>query len=307
MSCCSGMSAAAPPRVTGGGPGQYPSPYGPYGAQPSGYGYGSAYGYGSGYGAGSPYGSPYRAASAATPAYAGYQQLQGLVGQLVQLTHALQQLVHVLSGAYGPQQYPSLPPQQFPPSAPSPQLPPSGQLPPSAPAPGPPLPPAGQAPVPGRPLDGITPDQFRDSDGLSQAEKSSACGPTAAVAFARYLGRPLTIADAARVGREGGWWSTNGMKGPDAQVAMLQRLGINVRKENHVDWERVKREVQAGRPVIIDTPGHYWVVEGFNPATGEFDFGNSGSVFRSANGDQWYRPEEMVPLSGAARSAIYLA
>lgn len=153
-------------------------------------------------------------------------------------------------------------------------------------------------------LAGITPNQHTDAPSLSKEEANAACGPAAAVAFARSMGKDISLDEAAKIAREVGW-DSSGMKGPDSQVALLDKLGMKSTKEG-VDWEKVKKTVAEGKPVIIDTPGHYWVVEGFDPATGEFDFGKSGSVFAEANGRTKFKPEEMDQFSGAARSAIYL-
>lgn len=151
---------------------------------------------------------------------------------------------------------------------------------------------------------GITPDQHTDGKTLSKAEASSACGPAAAVAFARFLGKGTTLDDAAKVARSVGW-STAGMKGPDSQVALLDKLGVKAKKEP-IDWERVKKTVLEGKPVIIDTPQHYWVVEGYDAATGKFEFGKSGSALAQAKGKTQFTPAEVDKMSGAARNAIYL-
>jgi len=73
------------------------------------------------------------------------------------------------------------------------------------------------------------------------------------------------------------------------------------------DWARVAQEVQAGRPVIVDTPKHYYTVSGFDPQTGQFEFGQSAGVLKASKGRTRYRPEELEGLGmGAPRATIYL-
>jgi hypothetical protein len=99
------------------------------------------------------------------------------------------------------------------------------------------------------------------------------------------------------------------MAGPQSQVALLKQMGVAATMTQGVDWERVKTEAAAGRPVIIDSPAHYFVVEGFDPASGRFNFGNSAArALRKAGGNAWWRPEDLGGLidGGTPRSAIYL-
>lgn len=165
-------------------------------------------------------------------------------------------------------------------------------------------PPVEPAPAPLRPLGELTPNQFTDGPSLTAAEGQAACGPAAAVAFARFVGKDLSLDHVAGVAREVGW-DTSGMKGPGTQVQLLDKLGIKSSHEEPVNWDKVRETVQSGTPVIIDTPGHYWVAEGYNPEDGRFNFAKSGAVYGDG-GKTWYTPEEMTPHSGAPRSAIFL-
>lgn len=151
----------------------------------------------------------------------------------------------------------------------------------------------------------LTPDQFNSQ--LPTADALSACGPAAAVAFARATGRNPTLAEAVELAKQVGWNQQQGMAGPQSQVALMRRMGINAQLQGGVDWQRVAAEVQAGRPVILDTPQHYLVVEGFDANTGLFDLGQSALALRASGGRRWFRPEELARLgTGAIRSSIYL-
>ena len=98
------------------------------------------------------------------------------------------------------------------------------------------------------------------------------------------------------------------MAGPQSQVNLLNRMGVASTLENGVDWAKVARSVQAGQPVIIDTPKHYLVVEGFDAASGRFDFGNSAKVLKASRGQNWMTPDQIAGVGlGGMRSSIYMA
>jgi hypothetical protein len=152
----------------------------------------------------------------------------------------------------------------------------------------------------------LTPNQF--ASGLSAGDAASACGPAAAVAFARYHGRNPTLHEAVNLARQVGWRPNQGMAGPASQVALLNRMGIAARLDQGVDWQQVARTVASGRPVILDSPQHYFVAEGYDPRTGRFDFGNSALVLRRSGGRRWLTPAEVAGLGAgyAPRSTIYM-
>lgn len=146
--------------------------------------------------------------------------------------------------------------------------------------------------------------------GLPWARTLEICGPVAAAAFLRRTGRlpGREEAEAMRVAQEKGYWQPGrGMGGPGTTSALLTDLGVANRKEDTVDWEKVRADVLRGNPVIMDTPGHLWVIEGYDPATGRFNFGESAKFLKAAGGNSWFRPEEIAGLGmGAPRAAIYL-
>ena len=90
----------------------------------------------------------------------------------------------------------------------------------------------------------------------------------------------------------------------------MQAMGIDAHVDWNVDWTRVKGELAAGRPVVISSPGHYFVAERLNQ-DGTIDFGQSAGVLRAAgapgNKRTSYRPEELASLGmGSARAVIYM-
>jgi hypothetical protein len=157
----------------------------------------------------------------------------------------------------------------------------------------------------------ITPDQLKDSQIISRWEALAACGPAASVAFARAIGHDLTLDQAIGAARTVGWSGWQGMPGAKAELALLASLGIEAHQrgesEDTVEWDRVIGDIQAGLPVMVVTPFHYYVAEGFDPATGKFDFGNSAMVLAGAGGGRWFTPDELSWLGyGTPFATIHL-
>jgi hypothetical protein len=157
----------------------------------------------------------------------------------------------------------------------------------------------------------ITPDQLKDGQTLSSWEAFSACGPAAAVAFARAIGQDLTLDQAVNAARALGWNPAYGMQGPRSELALLASIGILAHQrgesEDTIDWKRVISDVQAGIPVMVVTSRHYYVAEGYDPAVGKLDFGNSALVLAGARHQRWFTPDELVWLGyGEPFTTIHL-
>lgn len=138
--------------------------------------------------------------------------------------------------------------------------------------------------------------------GLSKAEADAFCGPDAAMALASYYGNNIPVEQVRAAAVQTGW-STAGMKGPQSEVNLLQKLGVNSQSEG---WNeaRAQQLMAAGTPVIIDTPGHYFTADRYDPAKG-YHVGSSGTDLRL--GGEWMTPQQMAALAvaGAPRSLIY--
>jgi hypothetical protein len=157
----------------------------------------------------------------------------------------------------------------------------------------------------------ITPDQLKDGQTLMPWETYAACGPAAAVAFARAIGHDLTLDEATAAARTVGWTAWAGMAGPRAELALLASIGITAHQrgesEETIDWERVIGDVQAGIPVMVVTPRHYYVAEGYDAETGKFDFGNSALILAGARKQRWFTPDEVAWLGyGTPFTTIHL-
>jgi hypothetical protein len=160
-------------------------------------------------------------------------------------------------------------------------------------------------------LRSITPDQLKDGRTLSSWEGYAACGPAAAVAFARAIGHDLTLDQSVAAARQVGWTPWAGIPGPRAELALLASLGIPAHQsgesEDTIDWARVIGDVQAGVPVMVVTSGHYYVAEGYDPSTGKLDFGSSAMVLAAAGHKRWFAPDELAWLGyGTPFTTIHL-
>lgn len=165
-------------------------------------------------------------------------------------------------------------------------------------------------PAPGvRPLRGITTAQYGE-EGLATGAADYICGPIAAQAFARSQGRNPTLRESLDMARQLGLIDPqSGMHGIESTVQLIRKLG-GVASVGGIDKNTILHELDAGRPVIVDTDagsrGHYFVIEGYDRVTGRFDFGNSALALRAARGNQYYTLEELSTLGfGSPHAAIY--
>ncbi len=153
----------------------------------------------------------------------------------------------------------------------------------------------------------VIPNQFGADQELTREQAAAACGPAAAVAFARIYGRNPTLREAVMVAQEAGLWTAAaGMGGPTAEVALLDKMGVPSHQEQGVDWAKVQASVVGGTPVILDTPGHYFAVTGYNAQSGAFNFGASGSVLPGGRAEMTpAQIQALGPSYGNIRTSIY--
>lgn len=154
------------------------------------------------------------------------------------------------------------------------------------------------------PRPNVTPSQFGDPE-LTAEEAYAACGPAAAVAFARANGRNPTLAEALALAREVGWTAEGGMNGVANQKALLDRLGVEATLDGAASRESVVRALNEGRHVTISTPGHYFVATDYDPETDKFYVGNSGTAYKK--GAPWMSLTEMEAIGGRMQAALYSA
>ncbi|MGH2362448.1 MAG: hypothetical protein ACRDGM_18140 [bacterium] len=156
---------------------------------------------------------------------------------------------------------------------------------------------------------GLTPNQIDMalSERLDYDTALAVCGPAAAIAFARANGRNPSMREALELAKGVGWTPEAGMAGPQSQVKLMNQMGIASHLEDGVpDWQKVSADVRRGNPVILSTPGHYFVVERVDDQ-GNLDLGQSASVLKASGGRRWFRPGDIQSLGmGAPRGALYM-
>jgi soluble lytic murein transglycosylase-like protein len=145
--------------------------------------------------------------------------------------------------------------------------------------------------------------------GLSSADAAAFCGPAAAIAFAKTYGRNPTADEAKALAAQVGWNPSQGMAGVQSEQKLLQSMGVPTTLESTVDWGHVAQDAAGGNPVILDTPGHYYYVDGVKQGPNgeqQFHVGTSGTDLRG--GGEWMTSAQInaMPQSGGAvRAALY--
>jgi flagellar protein FlgJ len=142
--------------------------------------------------------------------------------------------------------------------------------------------------------------------GLSSADAMAFCGPTAAMAFAQTYGRNPTVDEAKQLAQQVGWNPQQGMAGVSSEVNLLQKMGIDAHATQGVDWSQVQSSATSGNPVILDTPGHYYYVDGYNQQTQQYHVGTSGTDLKG--GSDWMTSNQINQMSqseGPVRSAVF--
>jgi hypothetical protein len=146
------------------------------------------------------------------------------------------------------------------------------------------------------------PNQFASN--LSPQEAYAACGPAAAVALARYLGRTPTVAEALDLAKQNGWTLGGGMNGIGNEKRLLDAMHISAQIEIPMNWRHVQLDAARGTPVVISTPNHYWVVDDYDQVTGEYHVGQSGLVY--SGGAEWMTAERIQQLGGGVSGGLYI-
>jgi soluble lytic murein transglycosylase-like protein len=151
-------------------------------------------------------------------------------------------------------------------------------------------------------IENLRPSQF--GVGLDDATAYAACGPVAAMAFARAMGRNPTAQEAVALAKQVGWSPGQGMAGPGSEMQLLTSMGVPAHMEQGADPTKIAADVQNGNPVIISTPGHYFVADGYDPQSGAFHVGTSGTDLRA--GSEWMTLGQMQGVMGNAQATLYL-
>lgn len=146
------------------------------------------------------------------------------------------------------------------------------------------------------------PNQFGDPT-LSAAEAAAACGPAAAVAFARANGRNPTLREAVDLAKRLGWTEAGGMNGVANQQRLLERMGVAAELDAGATAATIGERARAGEMVTVSTPKHYYVVDGYDPTTGRVHVGQSGLARQG--GSTWMTLEDIARRDGGINGALY--
>ena len=142
--------------------------------------------------------------------------------------------------------------------------------------------------------------QFGDKQ-LTAAEAYAACGPAAAVRFAQLYGRNPTLREATDLASSVGWTADTGMAGLQSESKLFDSMQIPHRVVS-ADWNALAKDAQSGNPVTISTPGHYFTADNYNPSTGAFHVGSSGTDLRQ--GSEWMTPQQMESVMGPLQGGL---
>ena len=91
------------------------------------------------------------------------------------------------------------------------------------------------------------------------------------------------------------------MAGLRSESQLFTEMGIPHRVVG-ADWQALAREAQSGNPVTISTPGHYFTADSYDPRSGAFHVGSSGTDLRG--GSEWMTPEQMETRMGALQGGL---
>ena len=132
-------------------------------------------------------------------------------------------------------------------------------------------------------------------DGLTTTQRLSACGLIAAEALQRFLAKKPNLDNIVPIMNlavtHGLWASGQGMHGPAAEHQLLSDMGVKADLVYVSGLSSIEQKIigylKEGKPVIVNTPRHYFFVEGY--ADGKFFVGHTGEImsgFDSAAGPQ---------------------
>lgn len=130
------------------------------------------------------------------------------------------------------------------------------------------------------------------------------CGTNAFSTILRSRGYNADPAQTFVFGKRTGYHNGSEFTGPDNMVRMLrEEAGLNATSAdispNGQGWQKVDAELAAGRPVILSSPGHYWVISAKNEQ-GQY---YAGATTLKGN-PEWMARGGFV-YGGAANRAIF--
>lgn len=149
--------------------------------------------------------------------------------------------------------------------------------------------------------------------GLSPADAAAACGPAAAALFMQATGRTPNGQEVLRIASLNGWTRSDGMGGVGAFQKTLSDLGVESALLPSTGAAAAE-SVQSGHLTAISTGMHYNVAQGFDPATGKFDLGETGgpdptnpdAQHALKGGSRFMTAQEITDMQGPINGVIQL-
>lgn len=134
--------------------------------------------------------------------------------------------------------------------------------------------------------------QMFQQAGLDPDLTVAACGPIAAAGLLKAYGVNVDPAQLAAYAQQHHLWSAEGMAAGDgtSMQALLQSQGIQTERVGLT--ADVIQMIQNGTPVVANFPSHYMLLQGYDPATGRFFVGATGSNALEGGG-AWMTLDEM--------------
>lgn len=106
---------------------------------------------------------------------------------------------------------------------------------------------------------------------LDPTAAAAFCGP-AALLFMMQMHRPPTAEEAQALrqhAEKAGWTPGAGMGGPGAFSKLASSYGVKLTSVPG-DPSEIAKHLQAGQPVVVSTPGHYWQLGDYDQSTQKF-------------------------------------
>jgi hypothetical protein len=138
------------------------------------------------------------------------------------------------------------------------------------------------------------------SMGFNEATIESICGPIAATGIANALGKAVSLVDVEKISEQiGAFTPGQGTHGTGAFERILSALGIDSRTAS---FQEAVNAAMQGIPVAISTPLHYFLAQGFDQATQQFDVGQTGLALK--RGAEQMSLDMIQGIAGAATFVI---
>jgi hypothetical protein len=143
---------------------------------------------------------------------------------------------------------------------------------------------------PGKPFNWKTAFGETGENGLISTQiASNDCGPNAASVILRSQGYNADPAAMFAYAKQRGYHDGNQFTGPNNMARMLrEEAGIQA-VAAPVDWAVIDSELDAGRPVLLSSGGHYWAVSARRSGPSGTEY-YAGATASTVSNPEWARP-----------------